>query len=199
MADVENDVTAAEPPAADPSTVDNDDEPEESFFANFSVPKMLLCGGIGLVLGAGYSVVDQTLLHRKRTVRLPYLSDVLQRHMPDVVARMETFYAHRKIVRTARGKAEFDRVATEVLKQCECFAALYAQAHRSDERVTPKALSAYSNLRRQAVAHFKVIDRHLRVMLVLMDQRNNVQIENDFNVLLEAFQNRFWLMHQTIL
>lgn len=188
--------SAAAAPAATP--VEQDDDDDESFFANFSVPKMLVCGAIGLVLGAGYSVVDQTLLHRKRTVRLPYLSETLERHMPDVVPRMEAFYAHRKIVRTARGKAEFDRIAVDVLKQCECFAALYARTQHTDN-VTPQALGSYSSLRRQAKAHFQIIDRHLRTMMVLIAQRNNLQIEHDFNALLEAFQNRFWLMHQTVL
>ena len=175
------------------------EEEEEGYVDGFSIPKMLACAGIGLVVGAGYSVVDQTLLHKKRTIKLPYLSDVLDRQMPDVVTRMEKFYSYKRLVRTQRGKEEFERVATEMLKQCEYFAALYSQIMREGDNTTPEALQKYIWAKQQTQVHFKVIEKYMRVMCVLIGQQHNLQIEHDFNLLYEAFQNRFWLMHQTIL
>lgn len=175
---------------------------KDGFFADFNVMKMVGAGLIGAVVGLGYSVVDQTILHKPKVSALPYTSTRLQQQMPDVLDRAEKFYAHRSLVRSRRGKQEFERLAGEMLRQSEYFAAIYARmmaVHANDSGVTPLGLEEHFRLKHQAKGHWEVIVQYLRAMAVLINAPDNLIVDNDFNQLYEAFQNRFYIIHQSIL
>jgi len=123
-----------------------DNVPSVGFFDGFNPWKLVAAGAVGCAVGLGYSVLDQTILHKPKKSDLPYTSDLLQSHMPDVLERAEKFYAHRRLVRTKRGKQEFDRFAREMLKQSEYFAAIYAtmmQVHAKNGGITPDGLQKH--------------------------------------------------------
>lgn len=177
-------------------------EKERGFFDGFNVWKVVAAAAVGTAIGIGYSVVDQTILHKPKPQVLPYMSDVLQYNMPDIVERAEKFYSYRRLVRTKLGKKEFDRLAREMLKQSEYFAAIYARimrTHSANGGITPASLQQHFQLKTQAKKHWDVIVQYLRAMAVLIGTKDNLVVENDFNRLYEAFQNRFYNIHQSVL
>lgn len=177
-------------------------EKERGFFDGFNVWKVVAAAAVGTAIGIGYSVVDQTILHKPKPQVLPYMSDVLQYNMPDIVERAEKFYSYRRLVRSKLGKQEFDRLAREMLKQSEYFAAIYARimrTHSANGGITPASLQQHFQLKTQAKKHWDVIVQYLRAMAVLIGTKDNLVVENDFNRLYEAFQNRFYNIHQSVL
>lgn len=181
---------------------DEEPEKERGFFDGFNVWKLVAAAAVGTAIGIGYSVVDQTILHKPKPQILPYMSDVLRYNMPDIVERAEKFYSYRRLVRTKLGKKEFDRLAREMLKQSEYFAAIYARimrTHSANGGITPASLQQHFQLKTQAKKHWDVIVQYLRAMAVLIGTKDNLVVENDFNRLYEAFQNRFYNIHQSVL
>lgn len=173
---------------------------DEPFFAGFSIGKMLLCAAIGLSAGAAYSVFDQTVLHRKKkTIPLPFAVDaVFREQCPDIVARLEEFHQHRSLVVGERGQAEFDRILSLVIEQCGYFAAVYNMVMNTSS-VHPNEMREHARLKFQAKEHFAVINKHLRSLLVLIGRPDDMNVEHSFNMLYEAFMNRFYIMHQKAL
>lgn len=172
------------------------------FFDGFDVWKMVGAGAVGCAIGLGYSVIDQTVLHKPKKSVLPYTSDLLHTHMPDVLERAEKFYEHRRLVSGTRARREFDRLMREMLKQSEYFAAIYAQIvsdHTKSGGVTPGGLERHFRYKTQAKGHWDVIVQLMRSMSVLVATKDNLMVENDFNRLYEAFHSRFYMIHQHVL
>lgn len=186
------------------NVVDSEENVKQGFFDGFSVKQMIFSAAVGAVLGIGYSVFDQTILHKQHPSYLPYKSEILAQKMPDVVEKMEKFYKYRQYVSLDWEKQEFKRMAKEMLKQCEYFAIVFdkmLQIHNKNDSggITPEGQSQHFTLRAQAKKHFDIIVQYLRSMAILIKVENNLVVENDFNELYSLFLSRFYIIHQKVL
>ena len=160
-------------------------------FDDFNMGK--LCGSVavGAVLGGTYSVFDQTILHkRRREDELPYMSDFLRRHAPDIVKQMIRFYRYRNVVANQREKQVFRYFTIQVLRQSEHIVALYNQVMMQPDAITPdmQVISLFHQMK----DHNVIVVQYLRSMLALIDRDDDVDVEHAFNALYEAYHNRLF-------
>jgi flagellin-specific chaperone FliS len=159
--------------------------------------QVLLAGAVGALLGGGYSVIDQTILHAENhQIDLPYKSTLLTETMPDIMVKMQNFYQLRRLIKSGpESKKHFKTLAVRALKQTEAVGALYdacMQVKDIDPEMT--AISHWT----QAKTHVDVIIKILRTMITYIDQSESLRADAVFNELYESFQNRLYLMRQKI-
>lgn len=150
--------------------------------------------GVGAAIGGAYSIVDQTVIHRKKKSvadSMPGVTDFLNACAPDIVHKMRHFYLYRNVIVDERRREAFRNYCAQVLEQSEYIAAIYNRvAMQGDNFVEPTMQIV--TLMQQLKAHTRIAVQLLRLMLAAIGRVDDIKVETAFNEVYECFHNRLF-------